>query len=163
MSEVQATFFSKEWWLTVVVAGLAIHLAASYLKPQLDRMGGLVSRSWANRNKKHAYERKVRVERLRHNETARWTAAHDEIRHSLQSLMCLVWAGLGGLAFYGTYYWLNQTTKTIPHYYVVAAWVMVFLILFLVLGAISHNEVALRIENELKEAQRAQDGTTGSE
>lgn len=92
MNEAQVPILSREWWLTVVIVGLVIHLLASYLKPQLDRVGGKLSRAWSTRNAVRAREHEARVELLRRNESRKWMAAYDELRARIMAVTALVYA-----------------------------------------------------------------------
>jgi hypothetical protein len=102
MTEGHATLFTREWWITVFLVGLGIHLCAQYLKPRLDQIGGWFSRSWATRNKRRAHERQVRIDQLRRDETARWLVVQKEFRRRLQGLFflglslffCVLYVGL---------------------------------------------------------------------
>ncbi|SRR6266567_711338 len=97
MAEGHATLFTREWWITVFLVGLAIHLLASYLKPRLDQIGGWFSRSWANRNEARANARQKRIDALKLSPRAKANATTEEFRARLAgieriavALMCFV-------------------------------------------------------------------------
>ena len=87
MSEAPAHLLSLEWWLTVVVVGIGVHLAASYLKPRLDKAGGRVFRAWATHNAERARKRQLRVELLRSSESRRLMAAQENMHHLLTAVL----------------------------------------------------------------------------
>jgi hypothetical protein len=84
--EGHATIFSREWWITVFLVGLGIHLLASYLKPRLDQIGGWFSRSWANRNEVRAKARQKRIETFKRSRMAQANATTEEFRAHLAGL-----------------------------------------------------------------------------
>jgi|ERR1700730_448218 len=86
MAEAHATIFSREWWITVFLVGLAIHLLASYLKPRLDQIGGWFSRSWANRNEARAKARQKRIDALKRSPRAKANATTEEFRARLAGI-----------------------------------------------------------------------------
>jgi hypothetical protein len=86
MAEAHATMFTREWWITVFLVGLGIHLLASYLKPRLDQIGGWFSRSWANRNKARAKERQKRIDTLKQSPRTKADAITEEFRARLAGL-----------------------------------------------------------------------------
>ena len=96
MAEGHATLFTREWWITVVLVGLGIHLLASYLKPRLDQIGGWFSRSWAARNEAHAKELQERIDQLKRSRTARVNATTEEFRARLSGIQ---WAVLSLVSF----------------------------------------------------------------
>ena len=89
--EGHATIFSREWWITVFLVGLAIHLLASYLKPRLDQIGGWFSRSWASRNGARAKARQKRIDTFKQSRRARANATIEEFRAHLGGLK---WMGM---------------------------------------------------------------------
>lgn len=61
MSEGSGKLWSREWWFSVVLIGVAIHLLASYLKPRVDQVARRVSLWWATRNQARSVERAKRI------------------------------------------------------------------------------------------------------
>lgn len=96
MAETQATIFSREWWITVALVGVGIHLAASYLKPRLDQIGGWFSGSWANRNAARSKARQERIERFKNSAEEVRDATEEEFRDILYAILMAVF---GGIAF----------------------------------------------------------------
>ncbi len=158
MAEGHATLFTREWWITVFLVGLGIHLCASYLKPHLDQIGGWFSRSWATRNKTRAHERRVRIDRLRCDETARWVAAQVEIRQRLQALTALTFVIVLGLFLAGLEY-LRHIQAPIPIRAEVLETVLLLFILVTTLAGMTLQGRATNIENELREALDKRDET----
>lgn len=88
---IEPLILSRQWWLSVFLVGIGIHLCASYLKPRLDKLGGWVSRSWATRNAVVAKERCERIDKLTRSRKTRLDAVTEEFRALLSGLM---WMGL---------------------------------------------------------------------
>lgn len=161
MNEAPAHLLSLEWWLTVVVVGIGVHLAASYLKPRLDKAGGWFSKTWAMRSKKRAYERQLRVALLRGSESRRLMAAQEEMRHLLTAVLLGVMTVLFLLACFFVAYMLQMLTAIghpppSPHLHIIA--ILPFLALLISFGcsirAIDNQFDAVRIASELREALR---------
>jgi hypothetical protein len=65
-------------WIGVVL-GILASLAAAYLKPGIDRLGGTVSRRWGERTQVRAAARKREVDRLRAN-------PHEQVMTAIEAL-----------------------------------------------------------------------------
>jgi hypothetical protein len=148
--EGQAHIFSSEWWLTVVLVGLGIHLAASYLKPHLDKVGGRLSRSWATRTALRAHERSVRIEQLRGSEAKRLLAAQKEIRYRLQALAVLMFAMLLGMTL--VYLRLLPTVYPLPFHYRFAVALNTALLAVALFAVVNIHIRVASIADELSEA-----------
>jgi hypothetical protein len=151
--ESSAPILSREWWLTVVVVGLGIHLLASYLKPRLDQAGGWFSRSWALRNEKRKRERQARIEVLKSNEDARRKAQMDEFRHRLDVLRHSSYWIIAGLTMILSWLLKGSPERGLP--------VSFYTVVFCISAGVSSVEVwrwadatvsAARIRSELSEA-----------
>ncbi|MFA7322055.1 MAG: hypothetical protein WC000_11380 [Dokdonella sp.] len=92
MDEIINELAKPVWWVSVVVAGIAINLLSSYLKNPLDRTIARTSSWWRSKSvaRQKAWERKV--ERLSSSEEARNAAGLLEIRLRLQSIHMLLLA-----------------------------------------------------------------------
>jgi hypothetical protein len=153
----QTQLLSREWWVSVFVVGLVIHLLASYLKPQLDRMGGWVSKSWATRNKRLSDDRRVRIAVYLHNETERSAAAFRELRLRILSLWLLAQVIVLALGLLGIYFSLIHGGKPITHPRIWKSGAQVVLLgmIWLIFKAADTNSDAMRMADELAEVRQA--------
>lgn len=92
MDDIYNELSKPVWWVSVVMAGIAINLLSAYLKNPLD---GAIARTftwWRSRSiaRKSAWEK--RIERLRSSEEARTAAGLLEISFRLQSIHMLLLA-----------------------------------------------------------------------
>lgn len=65
MNQIVESLKSPEWWISVVVVGIAINLASAYLKPRLDTFLGRLSRTVQERNEKSRKRRQDLLDLLR--------------------------------------------------------------------------------------------------
>ncbi|MHB8218179.1 MAG: hypothetical protein ACYDDS_19060 [Candidatus Sulfotelmatobacter sp.] len=158
MAEGHTTLFTREWWITVFLVGLVIHLLASYLKPRLDQAGGWFSRSWATRNKRHAHERQLRIDRLRSDETARWVARQEEIRYHLRALKALAFTILM-VVFLFYFEYLRHISTPFPVHAKILYVLMVFIAFITPFESINYTARAANLEAELREALEKGDET----
>jgi hypothetical protein len=115
MSAQTSALLSRDWWLSVFVVGLGINLIASYLRPQLDRMGGWVSGSWAGRNQRRARERSARgLTCTDATRRPRWAAGQHELRCRIRSLEFLVQGALFFSAMVVLYVARDHIPKPLP-------------------------------------------------
>ena len=101
LSKLIADFSSLHWWVTVVVVGLLINLAAAYLKPYLDVWYATVStkRKFKNDQERAAFEWKV--EALASDPMLLVLECLQEQRYRLQTVVAFVVAfGAIGLGLY---------------------------------------------------------------
>ena len=76
---------SLSWWIGVVLVGLAINIAAAYLKPRLDGVMGSVSTRWAKANSKRQLERNERLNLLASSEHEQVLSGLEELRLRIRS------------------------------------------------------------------------------
>src|SRR6266436_9745534 len=90
---------SPQWWMSVVVAGILVNLAAGYLLKLLDARLAKASSWWRRKRESAVRERAAAVDALQtdRNQQARLEAS--EIRYRLRSLVSLVQAIGMGLLF----------------------------------------------------------------
>lgn len=135
----------------VVVAGVAVHLLAAYLKPRVDRIGAWTSRSWSTRSEKLARLRLARITELRRDETAKLMAIAGELRCRIRAtqfmFLAISFAG-GAIAW--------QLISPWSFLNIVGDIAFVLSILLLLFGLYDHAE-AMRIEAELYEATKAKE------
>ena len=98
MESIAENFKSPSWWISVVVAGVVLHIAAAYLKALLDRSVSLFSRRWSERTQVKATQRREAVARLSSDK-------HEQIMIGLQAIenritgCFLMSLGIGLLAY----------------------------------------------------------------
>lgn len=80
------------WWVSVVIAGIAINLISSYLKGALDKKLSGASSWWRSRSDTRRRAWEIRLQRLKSSSEERRQAEASEIRNRLQSLHLLLMA-----------------------------------------------------------------------
>lgn len=155
MAEAHATIFSREWWITVFLVGLGIHLLASYLKPRLDQIGGWFSRSWASRNEARAKERQIKIDALKRSRTAKANATTEEFRARLLSLQWIAFSIVGFLVII-----VDALFPYRPKWDAAVFLIIAILLVFLGVNALAkgnniHSEM-LEAENQEREAAKKQ-------
>ena len=81
---------SPAWWLTAVIAGLIINVAAAYLKPVCDSFLSKVSVTWRNRSQNAKAAHDAMVQRLREDKQQLLLCEIRGTRDSVLSLVFLV-------------------------------------------------------------------------
>ncbi|MGL4796249.1 MAG: hypothetical protein ACRC23_21415 [Aeromonas jandaei] len=92
MDEIINELAKPVWWVSVVIAGIAINLFSSYLKSLLDRTIAKTSSWWRSKSDARQKAWKRQVELLSASEDARNAASWLEIRSRLQSMHLLLLA-----------------------------------------------------------------------
>ena len=92
MNEILTELSKPVWWVSVVVAGIAINLLSAYLKHPLDKVLGGLSSWWRQRSETRQKAWATRVDRLRESEEARNMAVATEVRFRLQAIHLLLLA-----------------------------------------------------------------------
>lgn len=90
MGNLMKNFTSLYWWLTVVMAGIAINLASSYLKPLVDRRLSVASAWWRTKTERQKAERKEFIRRLCESEHEQILASFRDLRHRTRAIHLLV-------------------------------------------------------------------------
>jgi hypothetical protein len=85
MSQSEGELWSREWWLSVVLIGVVVHLLASYLKPRLDHTASRLALWWATRTEKKRTGREARIDELRSSSEKRILASVAELRCRMRS------------------------------------------------------------------------------
>ncbi|MGY0635269.1 hypothetical protein [Luteimonas sp. A478] len=80
------------WWLSVVVAGILVNLASSYLKSRLDKSVSATAGWWRRRSERRRKLWQDYVKHLAASVEARIQARHMEIRLRLQAIMSFLFA-----------------------------------------------------------------------
>src|SRR2546426_5939142 len=98
MSDLIADFQSPRWWMSVVVVGILVNMAATYLLRFMDVRLTKTSTWWRRRKASAQQARGPLVEALRADRDRRAQFEAGEIRSRLRSLVLLVQAvGMGVL------------------------------------------------------------------
>ncbi len=92
-----ADLLSWYWWLTVVVFGIVINLASSYLKPQIDTVYGRISASRKSKNEADRQKLESDALELAKNSNMALLEGFAELRERIISLLSLII----GIAFTG--------------------------------------------------------------
>lgn len=92
MSDVLTELSKPVWWVSVVIAGIAINLLSAYMKGALDKALAGTSSWWRRRSSSRQLAWESRIKHLRDDEEARRKAATFEVRTRLQSLHLLLLA-----------------------------------------------------------------------
>jgi hypothetical protein len=91
MSEVIANFSNPAWWISVVVFGLVLQIAATYSQRGIDKLLSKIFVSWRNRTERRRKERSEMVQLLQTDKLFYEITKHHELR-SLQKAQ--LWAVL---------------------------------------------------------------------
>jgi len=99
---------SVRFWVAVVVVGLLVNLAAMWLNPRLERIGGALSGTIRRRNQARADRRAAMVARVAADPSVQVIVQFNEMRMRLISITLLVFGfTLGqisiGLKFVGVF------------------------------------------------------------
>jgi hypothetical protein len=94
MSKFVEDVTSIYWWLTVVVVGIVIHIAGSYLKPQIDKWLIAWSEKYRSRSAQRRAAYDEHVAKLRSDPTELFLAVAREIRLRLRFLSNLLISAL---------------------------------------------------------------------
>jgi hypothetical protein len=86
MSEGSGRLWSREWWLSAVLIGVAVHLLASYLKPRIDLIARRATLWWATRSQDRRVERAKRIRFLQLNFEDRMAARLAGLQLRLSSI-----------------------------------------------------------------------------
>lgn len=86
MSEMWADFWKPAWWTSVVVAGLLINIASSYIKSWLDRTFTSTSTWWRNRSSRRIAKWDELVENLKTDPKAFQRALRKQAEHRFHTL-----------------------------------------------------------------------------
>lgn len=81
---------SLSWWVTVVIVGLLVNIAAAYVKPRLDRFLGNISGSRRARNDAKMAERGRMVTRLRSSHHEQVLTFLTELRWMSRAIIFLL-------------------------------------------------------------------------
>jgi len=81
---------SPYWWVTVVLVGIAINLASSYL----EKLFAKFSRSWAERSEEAKRKREETIENLLQNPQAKIDAKLNVIHYEISTIAYLLMAVL---------------------------------------------------------------------
>lgn len=92
MDEILSELSKPVWWISVVVAGIAINLLSAYLKNPIDGSLARISIWWRLRSSARQKAWKEWIEILRSNEEARTNAWMLEMRFQLLSIYLLLLA-----------------------------------------------------------------------
>lgn len=92
MGDLAHELTNPTWWLSVVVAGILVNLASSYLKSRLDKSVSATSGWWRRRSERRQKLWAEYVAHLAANVEARTQARHLEIRLRLQAIMSFLFA-----------------------------------------------------------------------
>jgi hypothetical protein len=74
------TILNVKWWMGVVVVGLVLSLAASYLRTWIDQGLSAVSKRWAERTERSKAERATHVQHLRDHPQQQMYVLGEEMR-----------------------------------------------------------------------------------
>jgi hypothetical protein len=92
LNDVLSELSKPVWWVSVVIAGIAINLLSAYMKGSLDKAHTATSSWWRRRSSVRQLSWENQIKRLRNSEDAKRLAAASEIRNRLQSLHMLLLA-----------------------------------------------------------------------
>ena len=91
---------SLEWWIAVVVVGIAVNMASSYIKGPCDRLFGAFSKWWINRSDVSRKDRAERVARLRASKEEQILASIKALNLRIRSFFFVFFAVIFvGLAY----------------------------------------------------------------
>lgn len=99
---------SPQWWISIVIAGLLIHVVGSYAKPAVDRVISSIWKGWRERTEKRSTAKEKALEELRASETKQVILAVSEMRHRFLGIFYLL---VAGAAAYLVNHFLKQPNK----------------------------------------------------
>ena len=86
MSEILQSLQSPSWWVSVVLAGIAVNLLSAYAKPYVDSVLSRVSTGWRARRTQAVARRQAVVEQIRASSQLQMVLFIDELRAQLSSM-----------------------------------------------------------------------------
>lgn len=92
MNEIGTSIGSIGWWLSVVVVGVLINIAAAYLKSGVDSLLSRFSSYWRDRTEKAREEYLNEIEGLKKSKELQRQYEHREIRTRLEAILGIVFA-----------------------------------------------------------------------
>jgi hypothetical protein len=95
-----ASIFSLTWWIGVVLVGIVLSLAASYLRTWIDWGFSSVSRKWADRSERSRKEYEKHVTHLLEHPERHLYVIAEEMRSRFRGnfyYICALVAGFGGV------------------------------------------------------------------
>jgi hypothetical protein len=92
MEDIFKSIASPNWWVGVVLVGLALNLASAYLKAPLDRLMSRLSETWRRRVERSRLLADAQMAELRSSEDSRRDMWQNEIRARLQAIAFLLFA-----------------------------------------------------------------------
>ena len=149
MNDILTELSKPVWWVSVVVAGIAINLLSAYLKGSVDKALTGTSSWWRRRSSARQLAWQARIDLLRSNEQARHAVAASEVRLRLQSIHMLL------LAIFIVLLPMFMATSGLPLprlalVFVLGAFAIVFFMSFLAFRA--GGEMAVVLREALKKA-----------
>ncbi len=139
------------WWLTVVIVGIAINVASTYIRSGLANKLGNFSKYWAGKRDSRLKERGKLLSLLKENETALLLYANSESSFRVRALQFLL--------FFCIFLFIGISTRNhfvfydIPYTfrsYVSSA--TIFLALTMLVIAIADTYAAIKIHTNISEA-----------
>ncbi|MCQ3831177.1 hypothetical protein HXX02_17230 [Microbulbifer elongatus] len=111
MEEISEIVTSPAWWITVVIAGIAINLVSGYLKELIDSKLSRISHWWEARTKEQQVKRDNYISRLKTDD--KFFALHT-IRHTKSRSWAIMWSLLGVMLFLGAQIFADDGKASAP-------------------------------------------------
>lgn len=150
MDEIRTTLTNPIWWVTVVVAGIAINLAAAWILRRWDSLISRLSERYRLQSEKRREERERTIAELKRDPQALYLQSLAEINCRVRSLTMLV---LGVLSFL-LLEWLSVYT------HIANSWIPIGILAysgFAFFVGFSHFMQAQRIKRLIAESHERED------
>jgi hypothetical protein len=144
-------FQSIQWWISVVLVGIVINLAAAYLKPGLDVLIGRISVRWVARTEKLASARRLRIQKLKNDINEQQFAATEAVYLSVRALIYYV----ASVIILGMSFWGKAKGMKFESGVILLFFIYVFMVGF------RYNRMGLSKRRELFEARDSVDSVIG--
>ncbi len=123
---------SYQWWISVVLVGVVIHVAADYIKPFVSKKVFAILKSFRSDLISESETAKRELESLRKSQVKQITLAISEMRHRFLGFFYLV---VGLTAIYMLHTFLKEQEKT---YFVALAVTQFSAVIFFITHSLDH-------------------------
>ena len=90
MNEIFETLTTPQWWISVVIVGIAINIFSAYLKPLLDNRFSTMFSWWKVRTEKQRKERSELINKVRNSQQEQILISIDDIRNRSRANFALL-------------------------------------------------------------------------
>jgi hypothetical protein len=133
MTKIGEMLSTPEWWISVVIVGIAVNILSGYVKLPIDKLLSRTSSWWASRSATRAAERHLRVQAMRGDPMLRLETAFWELRFRITYIGLMVVA-FGCSSFAS---WVREFSSTFAQALLFGSCV----VLTLAMGALNRSRV----------------------